>query len=111
MSIWVIVHRVSAALIVGVVLVWAGSIFYPKFKMASELADKQTQLEQKISADEEILKHLRDKQQRLLNDPRFVEKIAREELGLAKPGEVVYKFEDDPKPLDGRTSNAAKPTR
>lgn len=108
MSIWVIIHRISAALILGVVIVWAGSIFYPKFKMIHELGNKQNQLEEKIDADEEILRHLREKQQRLLNDPRFVEKIAREELGLAKPGEVVYKFTDDPNPLEGRTGNAAR---
>jgi len=110
MTIWVIIHRASAALILGVVVVWAGSIFYPKFKRIHELGGKQRQLEQKIEADKEILSHLQRKQERLINDPRFVEKIAREELGLAKEGETVIKFVDDPTPLDGRTGNAARTT-
>jgi len=108
MSIWVIIHRISAALILAVIIVWAGSIFYPKIKMIHELGGKQKQIEQKIDADEEILRHLREKQQRLLNDPRFVEKIAREELGLAKEGETVVKFVDDPSPLEGRSGNASR---
>lgn len=31
----------------------------------------------------------------LKNDTHYIEKIAREELGLIKPGEVVYFFEND----------------
>jgi len=31
----------------------------------------------------------------LKNDTHYIEKIAREELGLLKPGEVVYFFEND----------------
>ena len=33
---------------------------------------------------------------RLLNDLEYIEKIAREELRLARPGEVVFEFADDP---------------
>ena len=33
---------------------------------------------------------------RLLNDLEYIEKIAREELGLARPGEVVFEFTDEP---------------
>jgi cell division protein FtsB len=94
MTLWVLIHRVSAAIIVVVGLVWTASLFYPKFKQASDLAARQRAIEEEIRHDEEVLAHLRDKQQRLLNDSRFVEKIAREELGLAKPGETIFKFED-----------------
>ncbi|MBI3599701.1 MAG: septum formation initiator family protein [Nitrospinae bacterium] len=30
----------------------------------------------------------------LKNDPSYIEKIAREDLGLVKPGEVVFEFVD-----------------
>lgn len=33
---------------------------------------------------------------RLRNDLEYIEKIAREELGLARPGEVVFEFADEP---------------
>lgn len=95
MSIWVLIHRISAAMIIAVALIWAWKLFYPQIKQTRELTEKKQAIEQEINRDEEILKHLREKQQRLLNDPRFVEMIAREELGLAKPGETVFKFVDE----------------
>ncbi len=35
---------------------------------------------------------LRDKIHRLRHDNRYLEKIAREDLGLVRPGEIVYQF-------------------
>jgi cell division protein FtsB len=35
---------------------------------------------------------LRERASRILHDDRYLEKIAREELGLIKPGEMVYRF-------------------
>ena len=105
MTIWVLIYRISFAMIVAVVLVWIGSLFYPQFRSVDKLSNQQVELQEEIRRDEEILKHLRLKQQRLINDPRYVEKIAREELGLAKPGETVFKFIDDPSPLDAGNSN------
>lgn len=32
--------------------------------------------------------------QRLRTDPSFVEKVIRKRLGFAKPGEVIFRFED-----------------
>jgi len=111
MSIWVLIHRISAALIITVLLVWVGSFFYPQFKLVSDLNSRNMKLEEEIRRDEEILRHLRLKQERLLNDSRYVEKIAREELGLAKPGETVFKFVDDPTPLNNRSNVSGRALR
>ncbi|HMO49663.1 MAG TPA: septum formation initiator family protein [Kiritimatiellia bacterium] len=108
MSVWVLIYRVSAALIIAVFLIWAGSLFWPRFQQAHDLSARQLELEEEIRRDEEVLRHLRLKQQRLLNDPRFVEKIAREELGLAKPGETVFKFVDETAPSNTRTGAAGR---
>jgi cell division protein FtsB len=35
---------------------------------------------------------LRERIKRLRHDNLFLEKIAREELGLARPGEIIYRF-------------------
>ena len=40
---------------------------------------------------------LRQEIWRLLNDLEYIEKIAREELRLVRPGEVVFEFADDPR--------------
>jgi cell division protein FtsB len=111
MSVWVLIYRISSALVIAVALIWVGSLFYPQFKQVGDLSAKQQEIEAEIHHDAEILRHLRLKQERLLNDPRYVEKIAREELGLAKPGETVFKFVDDPTPLNARTGVTGRALR
>ena len=37
-------------------------------------------------------------QEKLQEDPTFVEKIAREDLNYAKPGETIFRFVDEDKP-------------
>lgn len=39
-------------------------------------------------------KELRDRLGQLQNDAEFLEKVAREELGFARKGEIVYRFRD-----------------
>ena len=61
------------------------------------LAMRRTQLEiKKVRADIEQLNkenlQLSDEVKDLKSDPRKIEKIARDELGLAKPGEVIIKI-------------------
>jgi cell division protein FtsB len=36
----------------------------------------------------------------LKSDPKAIERIAREEMGLARPGEMIYKLPDSTKPGD-----------
>jgi cell division protein FtsB len=38
----------------------------------------------------------------LKTDPRAIERIAREEMGLARPGEIIYKLPDSAKPGDSQ---------
>jgi len=44
---------------------------------------------------------LRQRARRLLSDDLYLEKVARERLGLVKPGEVVYRLDA---PQQNRTS-------
>jgi cell division protein FtsB len=39
--------------------------------------------------------------QSLRSDPKAVERIAREEMGLARPGEMIFKLPDKPPESDG----------
>jgi cell division protein FtsB len=78
-----------------VAVVMAVSMFYPQYQQYVELQRRQAALEEEYRLQEEKLKLLRSNQERMTTDPRFVEKIAREELGFAKEGETVVKFVDD----------------
>lgn len=37
--------------------------------------------------------HLERQNDALRNDPRMIEQVAREELGMIRPGEVIYRFQ------------------
>ncbi len=52
-------------------------------------------LESDIAAVEAVNGELRREIWRLLNDLEYIEKIAREELRLVRPGEVVFEFADE----------------
>jgi cell division protein FtsB len=43
-------------------------------------------------------KSLADQVNSLKTDPKAIERIAREEMGLARPGELIYKLPDSDKP-------------
>jgi cell division protein FtsB len=43
-------------------------------------------------------KALADEVNSLKSDPKAIERIAREEMGLARPGELIFKLPDSPKP-------------
>lgn len=48
---------------------------------------------------------LRERIYRLRHDDLYLEKIAREDLGLVRPGEMIYRFtSSEPKRSRGRTS-------
>jgi cell division protein FtsB len=48
-------------------------------------------------------KSLADQVTALKTDPKAIERIAREEMGLARPGELIYKLPDSAKPGDSDT--------
>jgi len=74
------------------------------------LAMRRTQMEIKqFSAEMQKLdkenQELSDEVTSLKTDPRLIEKIAREDMGLAKPGELIFKLpatQDDAKPAPNK---------
>lgn len=95
MSFWHGMWRVS--LVCGIVLaaVIGWRVFEPKLeemrRLEAELARARADVQQTAAK----LRELKAKQERLRTDPQYVEKVAREELGYSKPGETVFKFEEE----------------
>ena len=58
------------------------------YQMNKTRAELHREIERLKQADEGLARDV----QSLTNDPGQVESIAREDLGLVKPGEVVYQF-------------------
>jgi len=84
---WSILGIVAVAMIL--------SMFYPQYQEYLELQRDVAALETKISDEKGRINQLKDYQERMKSDSEFVEKIAREDLGYAKPGEYVIKFVGD----------------
>ena len=95
MSFWRTLYRVflvAAALLVAVILV---RFFMPKYQEEQRLRARLEEARQDVRRTAETLRQLKLKQERLREDPRYVEKVAREDLGLSKPGETVFRFVED----------------
>lgn len=98
MNVWKFIQRIcliaSVGLVVGIVL----RLYLPKIEEQKRLRTQAESLRQDIQREAEQLRQLKRKQEKLQEDPTFVEKIAREDLNYAKPGETIFRFVDEEKP-------------
>jgi len=87
--------------IIGVVIfLFANKNFQTLLFLNKEIGE----LKERLTSLEEENKRLEEELQAIKNDPEYIESLAREELGLIKPGETKYKFikpEAMGKPLPG----------
>jgi len=56
------------------------------------------QIQEQIVKTNSENKALTDQVSSLKSDPKSIERIAREEMGLARPGEMIFKLPDSPRP-------------
>lgn len=70
------------------------------FKSHQDLAaarGREAELRRRIATTEASVQALRRRIDRLRDDPALLERIAREDLGLIKPGDVVVVFPEAPR--------------
>lgn len=60
-----------------------------------KLHQEKVQLEKEVAGLRAGIDRGRSEYQTYANDPRVIEKQAREELNLVKPGETIYRFSGD----------------
>ncbi len=77
---------VGACAVVFVILLVAG---YDGSRDLARLKSREAQLEARLRKTEASVSVLRDRISRLRWDPYMLERVAREELGLSRPGEIV----------------------
>jgi cell division protein FtsB len=58
------------------------------------------QMREQIGKLNDQNKSLTEQVDSLKTDPKAIERVAREEMGLARPGEMIYKLPDSAKPGD-----------
>jgi len=81
-------------IIIFVLIVLLAFIFIPGYTKLHNLRARNQELElQVIELEEENIKLIKE-QERLEKDKVYIEKVAREEMGVAREGEVIYKIEE-----------------
>ena len=69
-------------------------VFWPNFVKLHGLLHQSKILRDEIQRLEHENLKLQEDIYHLRHDPFYLEKVAREELGMSKDGETIYKFEE-----------------
>jgi cell division protein FtsB len=80
---------IAAGLVLSAMLLSA--IFLPGHSRLRELRSEREQYKRRISLLEEYNKALQEEIERMREDPEYIEKKARDKLGIVRKGEVVYR--------------------
>lgn len=94
-SIWEKLTKVVYFLLVIAGLLIIAVWYLPVIRQNERMRKEVLRLDEQIEKQEAIGKQLRTSIE-ALKDPKAVERLARESLGYAKPGETVIRFEAPP---------------
>lgn len=83
-------------IIIAIIILGALLIFYPGYLDLRKLNREIAKLDKEIRALEETNENLRAELEALRNNYFHIEKVARKNLGLIKPGEIIYKIVPSP---------------
>lgn len=75
-----------------IIAVVIGLLFLPSYTKMQELKQKNQEFAERIKYLTARNKSLELERQRLLTNPDYLEKFAREKMGLIRQGETVYKI-------------------
>ncbi len=92
------------SMIVVAVVLLLGLLFTAGFKSYRDLAAaraRQVELERQIETSIRRVEQLREHVRRIEEDPDALERLAREELGMVRPGDVVIVLPEERVALSG----------
>jgi len=92
-GIWGRLTQVVIFLFVVALVLAIGRWYLPLIRQNERMRKEIMRLEAEKQKQEETSRELRTSIDSLKRDPKAVERLARERLGYAKPGEVVVHFE------------------
>jgi cell division protein FtsB len=94
LGIWARLTRLVVFLLCVAGLLGVAVWYFPLIKQNERFRKVVLQLDTQIAKAEENNRQLKTSVEALLRDPKAVERLARERLGYAKPGETVIRFEE-----------------
>jgi cell division protein FtsB len=93
LGIWSKLTQAVIALVAIAILLLIGMTYLPLIRQNENYRREIDRLDVEIQKQAEIAKDLKSEIDALRNDPKTVERLAREKLGYAKPDETVVHFE------------------
>ena len=93
LGIWDKLTKAVVFLLILAAMVAVAVWYLPLIKQNERLRQEILRLEGETVKQEEMARRDKSAIEALRNDPKTVERFAREKLGLAKPGETVIRFE------------------
>lgn len=103
-SIWDKLTRVVIGLLLLAFLVAIGVWYLPLIRQNERIRREVMRLDAQVQQETEAKRQISAQVESLNNDPKAIERLAREKLGYAKPGETVIRFE----PATNRAAAAAR---
>lgn len=91
-------------------VVLAGWIYLPVLSKYRDLKSQDEKIASEIADLEDKIKVLQEERDLLKNDVTYLEKVIRDELGLVRPGETVYKFVPEDRPARPESAPEAEQT-
>jgi cell division protein FtsB len=102
LGIWSKLTKIVVALVVIAVLLLIGMCYLPLVQENTRMRAQIFKLDERLQKEEENSRQLQTQIDALRNDPKTIERLAREKLGYAKPDETVIRFEQ---PVTNTASN------
>ena len=70
-------------------------LFLPQLLQIQQLRERRRELHKEIERLKEENSQLKQETQLLKEDSLYIERVARKKLGVAREGEVIYRFQDE----------------
>jgi len=93
LGIWSKLTKVVVGLVVLAVLLLIGMCYLPLIQENARMRAQILKLDQQLQIEQGKSEQLQAQIDALRSDPKTIERLAREKLGYAKPGETVIRFE------------------
>ena len=93
LGIWSKLTKVVVGLLILALLLLIGMWHLPLIQQNERMRREIMRLDDQLHKEEARSKQLQAEIEALRNDPKTIERLAREKLGYAKPDETVIRFE------------------
>ena len=101
-ALWGKLQSLGFFVFVAIVGCGVALLFVPLLHQRREMQQDIARLDREIEQQETLEKKQKTEIEALKNDSSYIERTARNKLNLARPNEVIFRFESPPQPVANR---------